>query len=226
MIHLTVVLGQSRVRTKIKKENNLNAKEPTHLHYYDDPRISVAIDEMVEELQRAEFKHPVWPKNQLRQTAIVSGEAGEAMQASLHVAEGRGDMGKLREEIIQTGAMCIRWLINNDYHADSNIEVEPVFSIEVPHGYEKLGNVFCMAIEQSAYGKGKERHATGEPFHEQPICGITRRVGMGYPFGQTEKKIEESQRLDNDAAIFELIGAINYLAAAVIVKSDAVGKSA
>lgn len=203
--------------------------EPTHLHYYDDPRIAVAIDEMVEELQRAEFKHPVWPENQLRQTAIVSGEAGEAMQASLHVAEGRGDTKKLREEIIQTGAMCLRWLINHDDDQKNDgcsDESESMLSITVPPGYEKLGEVFLRAIEQSAYGKGKERHATGEPFHEQPICLITRRVGMGYPLGQAEKKIEESQRLDNDSAVFELIGAINYLAAAVIVKSDVIEEHA
>lgn len=95
-------------------ENEIKMTEPTYLHYYDDERVISSINDLVAELQRAEIKHPIWPDNQLRQTAIVSGEAGEAMQASLHVAEGRGDMGKLREEIIQTGAMCLRWLINHD----------------------------------------------------------------------------------------------------------------
>ena len=91
---------------------NGESHEPTYLHYYDDERVVFAIDELVEELQRAEQKHPVWPIDQLRQTAIVAGEAGEALQASLHVAEGRGDMEALRKEIIQNGAMCLRWLIN------------------------------------------------------------------------------------------------------------------
>ena len=88
--------------------------------------------------------------------------------------------------------------------------------LEIPIGYESLGAVLAKAIEQAALGKGKERHATGEPFDKQPICAVTRRVGYGYPLGQAEKKIEESQRLDTDAAVFELLGAINYLAAAVI----------
>lgn len=93
---------------------NGESREPTCLHYYDDERVVFAIDDLVEELQRAEQKHPVWPTSQLRQTAIVSGEAGEALQASLHVAEGRGDKSALRQEIIQTGAMCLRWLINEE----------------------------------------------------------------------------------------------------------------
>ena len=89
-------------------------------------------------------------------------------------------------------------------------------TIEIPEGYEALAYVLDKALNQAAHGKGKERHATGEPFDQQPICAITRRVGFGYPLGQAEKKIEESQRLDTDAAVFELLGAINYLAAAVI----------
>ena len=88
--------------------------------------------------------------------------------------------------------------------------------LEIPIGYESLGAVLAKAVDQAAHGKGKERHATGEPFDQQPICAIARRVGLGYQLGQAEKKIEESQRLDTDSAIFELLGAINYLAAAVI----------
>ena len=107
--------NQYRIEREIRSGGwNLNeTQEPTHLHYYDDERVTVAIDDIVEELQRAEHKHPVWPIDQLRQTAIVAGEAGEALQASLHVAEGRGEMEALRKEIIQNGAMCLRWLINN-----------------------------------------------------------------------------------------------------------------
>lgn len=89
--------------------------EPTHLYYYDDERIQVAIDDIIEELQRAESKHPIWPDSVVRRVGIVAGEAGEALQASLHVAEKRegASMDKVRDEIIQTGAMCIRWLINH-----------------------------------------------------------------------------------------------------------------
>ena len=88
----------------------------------------------------------------------------------------------------------------------------------VPRGYEDLGAVFRLAVEQAAQGKGAQRHAVpGEPFRRQPICEIERRVGGGYCIGQAVKKIYESQRLDRQAGMQELLGAINYLAAAFIV---------
>lgn len=88
--------------------------------------------------------------------------------------------------------------------------------INVPDGYEALGEIFQQAIYQAADGKGKQRHATGEPFDRQKICRITRSVGLGFPLGQAEKKIEESTRL-GAAGPHELLGAINYLAAGCIV---------
>ena len=48
--------------------------------------------------------------------------------------------------------------------------------IEIPNGYEALGLVLNQAINQAAKGKGKERHAIGEPFYQQPICEISRQV--------------------------------------------------
>ena len=35
--------------------------------------------------------------------------------------------------------------------------------IEVPDGYETLGMVLQLAIDQAAKGKGADRHASGEP---------------------------------------------------------------
>ena len=97
---------------------------------------------------------------------------------------------------------------------------------ELPEGsainaYATLENVLTMALDQAANGKGKERHAEdGEPFEKQQICEITRRVGHGFPLGQAVKKIQESPRLDGEHRINELLGAINYIAAAIIVEMD------
>lgn len=89
-----------------------------------------------------------------------------------------------------------------------------------PPGYESLGKVLVAAVDQAAMGKGRERHAhPGESFDRQKICEITRRVGIGYPLGQAIKKAEESLRL-GEAGPAELLGAINYLAAAHIVLSE------
>ena len=92
----------------------------------------------------------------------------------------------------------------------------PDDSFIVPPGYEKLFNVFANALHQAARGKGRERHATDEPFEQQQMCRITRAVGLGYPIGQATKKAEESMRLGK-AGPFEILGALNFLAGAFIV---------
>jgi hypothetical protein len=87
--------------------------------------------------------------------------------------------------------------------------------------YEILESVLKEALLQCADGKGKARHANeGEAFEDQPICEISRRVGIGFVLGQATKKVFESQRLDTDAGVKEILGAIVYLAAAVILRRE------
>ena len=87
--------------------------------------------------------------------------------------------------------------------------------------YQPLKDVLKAAYAQAAAGKGRDRHANGKPFLEQPIMEIGRMVGMGYQTGQAMKKAQEAggmvQRGQNDAARAELLGAINYLASAYIL---------
>ena len=93
--------------------------------------------------------------------------------------------------------------------------------IHVPEGYEALAKVLSLAMAQASSGKGKERHGGhGEPFHEQQICEIQKRVGGGFCQGQAVKKIYEADVLDCERAIDELLGAINYIAAAIIVLQE------
>lgn len=86
--------------------------------------------------------------------------------------------------------------------------------------YFALRTILNDAYEQSANGKGKERHANQKPFDQQPIMCITRSVGMGFPMGQAMKKIEEAAgmlgRNQQDAAVSELLGAIVYCSAAIL----------
>lgn len=91
---------------------------------------------------------------------------------------------------------------------------------KVQPGYDRLANVLDMALEQAQSGKGIERHGNGEPFEQQIICRLTRTEGHGFARGQAVKKVDEAKRLSRDAAIRELLGAINYLAADVIVLSE------
>lgn len=88
--------------------------------------------------------------------------------------------------------------------------------VHVKAGYHKLFDVLREALEQAQDGKGAERHGNGLSFTDQPALTITRTVGLGFPLGQAMKKIQECQRMDTDAAKRELLGAINYLAAAIL----------
>lgn len=91
-------------------------------------------------------------------------------------------------------------------------------TIDIPEGYEALGLALGEAVAQAACGKGSERHAEkGEKFSDQLIMSIPKRLGEGgecFCLGQALKKICESRRLPQARARAELLGAINYLAAA------------
>ena len=85
-------------------------------------------------------------------------------------------------------------------------------------GYEKLTDVLYKAYRQAAHGKGKERHATdGMAFEDQPMSSINKTLGSidGFLY-QAAKKAQEARRLPAPRAQAELLGAINYLAGAVI----------
>lgn len=89
-------------------------------------------------------------------------------------------------------------------------------------GYERLAAVLQAAYDQASAGKGKERHASnGVAFEDQPMNSINRLLGSydGHIY-QAVKKSVESKRLPKERAIAELLGAINYLAGAVIHIQD------
>lgn len=88
--------------------------------------------------------------------------------------------------------------------------------------YASLRHVLDKAFSQASEGKGKERHAEeGEPFEKQQIVEIGKRLqgnAAAGPLFQAVKKIYESGRLDDEKGIHELYGAINYIAAAIILR--------
>lgn len=95
-------------------------------------------------------------------------------------------------------------------------------------GYEALAAVLDLALEQAQAGKGAERHAlAGEPYQDQQIVQLGEWLdSTAFAVGQACKKAIESTRLPHDRARAELLGAINYLAAAVIQLDRAAGKVA
>lgn len=87
-------------------------------------------------------------------------------------------------------------------------------------GYDSLRRVMELAVTQASKGKGRDRHASEKPFRKQPIMEIGRMVGVGYHTGQAMKKAQEAMRLPNGHARTELLGAINYLAAAYLLLEE------
>lgn len=83
-------------------------------------------------------------------------------------------------------------------------------------GYESLRAVLIRAYAQASTGKGHERHAVCKPFDEQPMQQLIELYGVGFALGQAAKKAQEAQRLPAGRDVAELLGAINYLAGAVI----------
>jgi len=86
----------------------------------------------------------------------------------------------------------------------------------VQPGYEELAEVLQRALDQAQLGKGAVRHAQNHTFGDQPMQAIADLVGPGFMAGQAIKKVQESQRLEPDAAERELLGAIVYCAGLII----------
>lgn len=72
----------------------------------------IAMDKIIEELRKAEKKFPGFPLDLVHCACILMEEAGSVAKAALDYCYGRSDnQEKLREEIAQTGAMAIRFLL-------------------------------------------------------------------------------------------------------------------
>jgi len=111
------------------------------------------------------------------------------------------------------GAWMRRFILKEEYMD----KIEPLPTRTT--GYEPLAAILAEALAQASTGKGRERHANGRPFHEQPIMQELRAVGLGFAAGQARKKILEACRCHQqypDRAIADLLGAINYAAATIL----------
>lgn len=84
--------------------------------------------------------------------------------------------------------------------------------------YTALHRVLRAAYDQAAVGKGAERHANARSFEQQPMQSISDLLGDNHGLlFQAVKKIQESTRLPHyRRRERELLGAINYIAGAII----------
>lgn len=91
--------------------------------------------------------------------------------------------------------------------------------------YLPLLRTFLGALEQAAYGKGRERHANDRPFTEQPILTMARMLDSDAGLAQQviKKTIEARSLPSKTARINELRGTLVY-AAAMILFEEMYGK--
>lgn len=83
--------------------------------------------------------------------------------------------------------------------------------------YKLLEDVLEQALQQASTGKGKVRHATNnEAFEDQIIMWIEKNI-KSFQLGQAVKKIHESQNLAPYEAVNELLGAIVFISAKIIL---------
>lgn len=84
--------------------------------------------------------------------------------------------------------------------------------------YLPLLRTFLGALEQAAYGKGRERHANDLPFTEQPILTMARMLDSDAGLAQQviKKTIEARTLPTKQARINELRGTLVYAAAMIL----------
>ena len=84
--------------------------------------------------------------------------------------------------------------------------------------YLPLLRTFLGALEQAAYGKGRERHANDLPFTEQPILTMARMLDNDAGLAQQviKKTIEARSLASKKARINELRGTLVYAAAMIL----------
>ena len=84
--------------------------------------------------------------------------------------------------------------------------------------YLPLLRTFLGALEQAAYGKGRERHANDLPFTEQPILTMARMLDSDAGLAQQviKKTIEARSLPSKTARINELRGTLVYAAAMIL----------
>ncbi len=203
----------------------------TQAHY---EAIDNAKEEKTVNISSEVVEEPVGENKQFEEeTAHIINELSgknEELQKELHTQKVvietlQNGINELNETITESKCMIAEVVKGRDNKDEEiralSLELQK-YKVELNPKYNSLYKVLLSAYNQAANGKGKERHQLNddEPFENQKICEIARRLSVDYNLGQAVKKIYESKRLTDGRDIAELYGAINYIAAAIIVKQE------
>ncbi len=69
-------------------------------------------NDIAQELTFAKLAHPNYPTDIFKQLAIMQEEAGEVTMAVNDLESGKSTTEHVRQELIQTAAMCVRMIEN------------------------------------------------------------------------------------------------------------------
>lgn len=73
--------------------------------------LQLNIERIGAEVMQAEYKFPKWPKDLNYGDQIINEEKGEATKALLDICQGKATLAELKNEYIQTAAMCVRQIV-------------------------------------------------------------------------------------------------------------------
>ncbi len=65
---------------------------------------------VLKEMEKARIKHPIYPTDIVKMTALVAEEAGEAMKEANNIDEGKGNYEQLKIELYQNIGVSFRQL--------------------------------------------------------------------------------------------------------------------
>ncbi|MBY3055026.1 hypothetical protein HF263_02895 [Rhizobium leguminosarum] len=195
-------------------------------YYSDQPNHGFNLVGVVTPPQVADTADAVRPPAAILDDMAAAGFIPAHTADAAQVAD-LGEAGTLRH---MADAMAYAWGV--DHASEPDITViglmtsAPADAIDwnVEPGYEGLAGVFRDAHNHAARTKGAERHTDDNrlPFEEQPIVAIPMMLGsIEGQLYQVMKKSQEANRMakrgDSSPAVAELLGVINYAAAAIIV---------
>lgn len=104
--HYRTAFAHGYKHAKEEPQDQIITKEPL--------RVDEEVSALLNELDRAIYIHPNFPNDVVHAVAIMAEESGEAVKAALNFKYEGGSKDDLREELIHTGAMVLRCLINLD----------------------------------------------------------------------------------------------------------------
>lgn len=77
-----------------------------------NPRLNKCIEDVFNELRKAEEKFPGFPQDPIHAAAVVAEEVGELQQACLQFTYEKGSFDNVHKEAVHAAAMGLRFLFH------------------------------------------------------------------------------------------------------------------